>query len=423
MAAAKTAKPVSAYISTFDRAATKITNQSAVCSFLSHALEVDRYAFAPKGKNGKPIMNKPVDLAPWDALGAKYLKDAERDHALDVLTWIAGMKGRHVPPKSISSYKGCVLNWFVLNRVKLEDDQKQMIKAKTRRAKTATKDIPLTRDILRRMFANSMPLHMKAFFLTLISTGARDGEVLDLTLADVDLDAVPATVHIKTGWQGDAWRDTKSGEGRIAYLTGEAVEVLREWKAQRPGYLARMEKLAAGRMKACKNMQGRQYRDDDRLFPISMSVLRDDLDAVVQAVYKDIPRSDQTNRRRITFHGTRRFFRTQLPRGGENGLDVTEYLMGHEGYLTDPYRRVEQDQAAAYFAKNESLLWIEKEQPINAVELKTLDEKIQTKDQEIAGLKAQVTAMQDQQATIFKLLAFIKDKEDVITEFKNKNIQ
>jgi integrase len=50
-------------------------------------------------------------------------------------------------------------------------------------------------------------------------------------------------------------------------------------------------------------------------------------------------------------HGLRKFFRSQLALSCP--VDIVEALMGHEGYLTDAYRRYSRKQMAEYYLKAE----------------------------------------------------------------------
>ena len=52
----------------------------------------------------------------------------------------------------------------------------------------------------------------------------------------------------------------------------------------------------------------------------------------------------------------RKFFRTKL--GAVIPVDVAEALMGHEGYLTDVYRRYTTEQLAEFYQQGESALLV-----------------------------------------------------------------
>jgi len=53
-------------------------------------------------------------------------------------------------------------------------------------------------------------------------------------------------------------------------------------------------------------------------------------------------------------HTLRKFFRTKL--GAVIPVDVVEALMGHEGYLTDVYRRYSMEDLAKFYKQGESAL-------------------------------------------------------------------
>jgi len=63
-----------------------------------------------------------------------------------------------------------------------------------------------------------------------------------------------------------------------------------------------------------------------------------------------------TNRERIHPHVLRKFFRTRL--GAVIPVDVVEALMGHEGYLTEVYRRYSLKDLKKFYLKGESALLV-----------------------------------------------------------------
>ena len=78
-------------------------------------------------------------------------------------------------------------------------------------------------------------------------------------------------------------------------------------------------------------------------------------------------------------------------------MDVVEGLMGHEGYLTDAYRRYTQAQMAEYYLKHESLLHIHKSEDVAKIQTEVADltGKNQTMDAEVTGLRADVEGLNE----------------------------
>jgi hypothetical protein len=67
-------------------------------------------------------------------------------------------------------------------------------------------------------------------------------------------------------------------------------------------------------------------------------------------------RDKSTNFRKMHPHVLRKFFRTRL--GSVIPVDVVEALMGHEGYLTEVYRRYTLEDLAKFYLKGESALLV-----------------------------------------------------------------
>jgi len=64
-----------------------------------------------------------------------------------------------------------------------------------------------------------------------------------------------------------------------------------------------------------------------------------------------------TGREKIHPHVLRKFFRTRLGAAGIQ-IDVVEALMGHEGYLTEVYRRYSLEDLRKFYLKGESALLV-----------------------------------------------------------------
>ena len=67
-------------------------------------------------------------------------------------------------------------------------------------------------------------------------------------------------------------------------------------------------------------------------------------------------RDKSTNREVLHPHVLRKFFRTKL--GAVIPVDIVEALMGHEGYLTEVYRKYTVEDLAKFYLKGESALLV-----------------------------------------------------------------
>ena len=82
----------------------------------------------------------------------------------------------------------------------------------------------------------------------------------------------------------------------------------------------------------------------------------------------------------------RKFFRTKL--GSVIPVDVVEALMGHEGYLTEVYRRYSMEDLARFYREGEHALLIFTE----TAEVSKLKEEIEERNKQLQTLVNGLTA-------------------------------
>jgi len=273
-------------------------------------------------RKGKKATKK--EMEEYERLADKYFEE-ERDHFDDLLKFIAHMNGG--PPigqkakiagvKEFLSYYGVEFTQRQLKQLSTK-----MPKGKT--ARTAEKDVDT--DTLRKILAHA-DLKLKALVLTLASSGMRIGEALQIKLEDVDLSKTPAEIVVRGEY-------TKSGDTRTVFISREAKEALKEWLKIRENYL----KSAKNRNKGLVDKAEAKEKpiEDNRLFPFSDRNVREMWErALKKAGLRN--KDNSTGRSQIRIHALRKFFRSQLALACP--VDIVEALMGHEGYLTEAYRR------------------------------------------------------------------------------------
>lgn len=217
---------------------------------------------------------------------------------------------------------------------------------KNKGARAVTLDKTPTPDELKHLlqYAN---LSGKALFMTLATSGMRVNELLSLTWDDIKLHKKPCSIEIPANI-------TKSGQPRITFVTDETREVLKAWKREHKDYLAK-HKVGG------KNNYKKFIKDqnDNHVFPFTYQnswfmwerlIKKANLDSIDKT----------TGRYQYHIHALRKFFRTRLPK--VIGVDITEFLMGHENYLTREYRHYPEDEIAKEYQKGmDRLLIFEKE--------------------------------------------------------------
>jgi len=271
-----------------------------------------------------------------------------------LLKFVAYMNG-HPPIGAKAKIAGVkeFLNYYGVEFTQRQLKQLSTKMPKGKTARTAEKDVDV--ETLRKILAHA-DLKLRALVLTLASSGMRIGEALQIRLSDVDLSKNPAEIVVRGEY-------TKSGDTRVVFISREAKEALSEWLKVRDSYL----KSAANRNRALveKAEAGEKAIDDDRLFPFSDRNVREMWENALKKAglwNKD----SSTGRSQIRIHALRKFFRSQLALGCP--VDIVEALMGHEGYLTEAYRRYTKKQMAEYYSKGEHLLLVQMPKEIAEIE-------------------------------------------------------
>ena len=260
----------------------------------------------------------------------------KRDVERDIQNFLAAINDK--PPKSVRLCLTAVRTFLIENDVELPAKFWRRLIKRVRGSRALTLDKVPSNVELRRIIMH-MPVQGKALFLTLASSGMRIGECLKLKVEDVELDAKPVKVNIR----GEI---TKTGNSRICFVSREAAEAVQEWLKVRSKYL----EAACGK----SHMYGKPT-EDQRLFPFEANT--------AYAVWKNalrkagfLKKDTQTNRHTVHPHVLRKFFRTKL--GSVIPVDVVEALMGHEGYLTEVYRRYSQEDLAKFYSLGEAAVTV-----------------------------------------------------------------
>ncbi|RJS72968.1 MAG: site-specific integrase [Candidatus Syntrophoarchaeum sp. WYZ-LMO15] len=273
----------------------------------------------------------------YEELNRRYFSE-ERDHLDDLIRFIAWMNGK--PPATIKVKVAGALEWLRYNDVEFTQRELRALKHKMPDAKGAwTEERDLDKETLKKILSHTDEKG-RALILTLASSGLRVGEALQIKLDDLDLSTDPTQINVRGEY-------SKTGGRRTVFISKEAAEAIKEWLKVREDYL----KSAVNRNRGLlMNGAGAKQTDDSRLFPFS--------DAVVRALWSNALKKaglysvdPATGRLKYRIHGLRKFFRSQLALSCP--VDIVEALMGHEGYLTEAYRRYTVKQLGEYYLKAE----------------------------------------------------------------------
>jgi len=361
------------------------------------------------------IYQQEVNNSNLEKLGAQYIdecKGGSRDWFKDLLSFAASFHGK--PPKTAHTYVSAAKNWieFCLD-IEISRKQLRLLRGRLPKGTRAwTEEVEINRDVLRRIFTH-LPLHGKALYLLLASSGIRIGEALQLKLNDVDLSTDPPKVTVRGEY-------TKAGDTYYTFMSKEAKEALVEWLKQRDAYLKSSAKRGVGLSKTGYG-RGRKSTETDRLFPFS-NVVAEHLwwNALQKTGLAD--KDGSTNRRKIHVHMLRKFFQTQMKYAGVSE-DVVEALIGHSAGLDEAYRRYTREQIAEAYKKGEVFLLINVPRDISEIQSK-FQKDVEELRSQVMDLTRKLT---DSNAINLKvltenreLLSDIKIKEEKIEELEAK---
>ena len=272
-----------------------------------------------------------------DSIADRYVQEEGRNRQKDVEEFLVAIKDR--PPKTVRLFIAAVKTFLLENSIELPQVFWRRLGGRIRGSRALTLDKVPSNLELRKVLQH-MAIQGKALFLVLASSGMRIGEALQLKLGDIDLSTSPVKISIR----GDY---TKTGNSRIVFFSMEAKEAVEEWLKVRSDYL----KAASGRTPESY----KKSIDDPRLFPFTdNNAYTMWYNALKKAGLSE--RDSSTNNHTMHPHVLRKFFRTKL--GAVLPIDIVECLMGHEGYLTEVYRRYSQEDLAEFYKKGEGALLV-----------------------------------------------------------------
>lgn len=303
------------------------------------------------------------------------------------------------PPKTAKTYLGAIKEFMGYNGIEFTQRQLKIIRLKLPKGGVRTVETDMDTKIIQQVLQHT-DIKGRAMILTLASSGMRIGEALQITLDDLlpYLQDSPVMIKIRGEY-------TKTGEQRFVFISREAKDALVEWLKVREQYL----KAAVNKNRGLidNGNAGTKTLDDNRVFPFSdNNALEMWTNALTNAGLLTVDKG--TNRKQLRIHQLRKFFRSQLALGCP--VDIVEALMGHEGYLTDAYRRYTKAQMAEYYLKNEHHITITQNRAIEEIKKEItseMNEAIKGLVVENQGLQAQNKELTDRLIRIERVVKVI----------------
>lgn len=360
-------KSVSKFLKRYHSRETIRSYQRVLVAFLDYVFDIEQ-THRVDGPGSAP------DIEFYDRLALDYL-DESRDYAGDLAEYIAA-RGPAPAPGTIRKDKTVIIGWLGANKIFLHPQETRGIRTGGR---ARTRDRIPTPDELKQIMEHC-DLQMRLYLLMLSSSGMRPGEAIRLQWTDID--EARGRVFIRA-------EITKTRESRVCFISREAMDLYQQWKVYYPRYLEKIDALTPWA----------DTTSDTRLiFPTTYNSILEKFTRALKKAGLD-ERDPSTRRTVIHLHGLRKYFRTRLPMGGAT-VDVTEELMGHEGYLSGSYLRLTEADLEAAYRQTEPALWIYRTKPINEGELKQLESENRELRGELADIQRQIATMNAMQADI-----------------------
>jgi integrase len=331
----------------------------------------------------------------------------KRNYEEDVKAYFVSLKGK--PPKSVNICLTSVKMFLMENGVELSAIFWRRLKGRNKGTRALMLDKVPSNAELRRILSH-MDIKGRSLFLVLASSGMRIGEALKLQVEDVDLTFDPARINVRGEY-------TKTGNPRVAFISFEAKESLEEWLKIRESEL----NIAVKRSRYGK------ASEDKRIWAFEANtayfIWRN---AVSKSGFaKRFQYNNGLERFTVHPHVLRKFFRTRM--ATVIPVDVVEALMGHEGYLTEVYRRYSLEDLAKFykqgehtllvFAESENVTKLKAEIEEKSRQLQTLVNGLVTENMDLKGkvntFEKQLNEMQKQYQEAMKTIEELK-KTDLI---------
>lgn len=371
--------PIRDFTTTYPKAATQRAYVAALCRFLECV-------------NGIPKPKPPalVDYPKYEALAAQYLDEVRtgRNARNDLLKFAASLAS--ASPITRRKYPNDVMYWLRYHYIEIPPSDKDAIKRRgPKKAVPATQEEEhITREIIKKLIEFS-PIQMRVLIMILATSGMRIGEALSVRLSDVKMNESPVRIYIRQ-------EHSKTGLPRNVFVSDETKALLEEWLQYRDTYITKKRGSASVRV------------DDGTLLPFSQRAAIQMWE--VSLTKAGILKSDETTRRKtIHPHGLRKFFRRELPKGSQSakGIEMTEQIMGHGGYLGGVYHTVPLDELREFYQDAQRAL------AIYLTDDPEVKGKVAALTQENEDLKkrlAQIESIQQQQQQIIEFYAQFTQK-------------
>ena len=315
-----------------------------------------------------------------------------------MISFIEYQEKQNYSPKTINLYLTGVKEFLFYNDIELRQSDIRTIKRRKPKPEKINQDLPIKPEILCTIVDHFSSIQGKALALFLASSGCRINEALSINLSDIDLCQTPPRIYLRGSI-------TKNQCNRTTFISSEAKKSLEKWLSIR-------ESNIENKIKNYKHLKINPV--NNHIFPFNERTAYSLWNTALKRSGLDKEKDPETGRFLYTYHGLRRFFKTQLT--GHLESEIVERLLGHEGYLNGSYYRIEENEMAEKYLKYENRL--ESRSILKtASRLKELENQVKEQENRFKEQKNQVKEQENR----LNLMTERNDNlENIVNSLKNQ---
>jgi len=307
--------------------------------------------------------------------------------------WLSEYKPKRkseLSPVTIRGYFSEIVQFLRYSEISIDNNMLKQFVSLPKKFKELPQ--PITRDEINLLVNNASEIR-SAMYLTLVSSGIRVGEALQLQKQNFEINSDPARVILPA-------KITKSKQARYTFISKEA-------KLKLIPILERLE-------------------DDDLVFTNSNGVMRAEMteETYFMRLRKKLGLTEMESsglKHKITIHKFRKFFATKTER--KLGVQVSGFLLGHSPYMKT-YYEYEPSQLAKLYSELEPDLTISPEHRQKLLITKQEKEISDLKRSELEIQKIQLQQVKDRKSVLEMFSEMRSDPEKfkkLLREFRAEN--
>ncbi|MDV0444030.1 site-specific integrase [Methanorbis rubei] len=318
------------------------------------------------------VAQKKIEVKNLDAEWENYLS-GDQEPIKDLIIFPKLARSAKLAPTTSKLYMHIAEQYLKeIHDIKLTEQEIKMRRRSEPKYHAVSKRVQLDRITIAQILKFSS-LRTRVEILFAVSGGLRIGEILSLEFEDIDVEAKPAKIRIRS-------ECSKNQIERTVHISSEAVDE----------YLAYLRIRDEDINRGVSGADAEKKKESKKIIPFSY---------VGESVIltKTLKRAGLYNfdekgkRSEIHFHTFRAYFSTKAHKSTATSVFV-EYLMGHTGYLTDAYWQPTEEDRKQMYAKIEPHILINIPPDYEELKIET-SEKITDLQQTNSHLMAELMIM------------------------------